>query len=139
MDENTINAIADKLGIAVENVGEFIQTYLPSYAGTHIVNATFGIVIASFLLIASLTFMLVAINRYKYWNNKYYELGNAYGSNERRIASRNDDFWIGARLFGITAFLIFLAIFVIVISICIPDLINWSFYPEANLIHEILR
>ena len=138
MDENTINAIADKLGIAVDNVGEFIQTYLPSYAGTHIVGDVFWTALMSFLVIVSLVFMLIAINKHEYWNTKYYKMDYDCGSIERRNASRKDDFWATAKIIGVWAFLIILVVALLVMCYCIPDLINWSLYPEASLIREIL-
>ena len=122
MEETVIQEISEQLGMAVDQTGQFISTYLPQYAALRIWTDAFTLFV---LLFITATLAFAATRLYK-----HHEALEADGK-----WSDFDDFatFVGiASLFGLVIFLI-AAIFLV------PNIIGWACFPEAQLIREAVN
>lgn len=133
MDSTVIQDIANQLGIAVDQAGQFITEQLPAFAGLKVVQNAVPLVIswAFFLVLAAVSITALVMT-----------------SKSVRKAKENESIWESDYLdhasfyvFGIVgAFAIFALIIATIVSACtIPDIIGWSQYPEAMLIDMALK
>lgn len=137
MDSTVIQEIANQLGMAVDQAGQFVTEQLPAYAGLKVVQEVVPLVIVGslFLLFAvvslvSLAVCARAIRKVRKDGNPtswlYYDAYSCYMS-----------FYVFCTA-GITA-LFFLFFVVMLLCFDLSDVIGWSNYPEAMLIDMALK
>ena len=135
MDQTIIQEIADQLGIAVDNVGTFIETYLPQYAALKSMQMSVGIYfgIGVTLLFLLLTIIwIIIINKVKVRKNDYTDervpMHNSYNYSEFSV-------WGLMALAGV--FLVALIFTIVYSVIFVPQIIGWNEYPQAMLIDMV--
>ena len=135
MDSTIIQEIANQLGIAADQAGQFIVDYLPQYAAMKMVKPILFVVVMAIsiiVLFASCRFygkkaqkeLEEKIEEYKKAEHHYWEM---YPDFEDSLYGK----------IAICAFLALLAeivIFIVGLFIVSPTIIGWSNYPEAMLI-----
>lgn len=137
MDSTVIEEIAEQLGVAVDQAGQFIAENLPDFAALKAMQcagplAAFLVLIAIPILVAIVSGILLAKAKAK--ERLKYENG--------RIKDLNG--WESYRSFWILVAALFILGVVILVSIAlvpsyITDLIGWQQYPEAMLIDMALK
>lgn len=144
MDSTVIQEIANQLGMAVDQAGQFIQEHLPDFAALKAMQAAVPLMIAwglfIVLAIASLSCLAVCVfcRRKEIEDKKRDALERGY---ERGFFKTDWDDYYSYYAFaciGIASlFVMVVAIFVTVL--CAPNLIGWSNYPEAMLMDMALK
>lgn len=138
--ETVIQEVANQLGIAVNQAGQFIAEYLPAYASLQIMKGS--IVLATIwmgacvLLALAITFFAITFRQRK---------SDLMGVSEKRYSLSSftcdfDDyslFW--AFLFCLVVFIILLVFAAAETCIMLPNIIGWQNYPEAMLIDMALK
>lgn len=119
MDATVVQEIADQLGIAVDQAGQFITEYLPMYAGMKATYGWVGIGFSIFLFILCLIGVIVSL-KISFDEDKYWQT--------RDIAQ------FTAIIFGVLGIVAF-----IFICCLVPEAIGWTFYPEGKLIDTVLN
>lgn len=140
MDSTIIQEIANQLGIAVDQAGQFIVDYLPQYAAMKTVKPILFIAITAIILIAS--FIVFAI-----YNRKakvdLTERKKAFEECENHIWSRypsfEDSFYGNVAIVSFCALCVAFLVLIIGLFIAVPSIIGWSNYPEAMLIDMALK
>lgn len=141
MDGTVIQEIADQLGMAVDQAGQFVTTYLPDYAALKCMQCTVPLAILSAvalpLVIASLISLAVFLRAYCQEREK--------GISESRVAWMRGKpdvcefgsfwvfFWTGC---AAVAMLLALGI---TLGDLVPQIVGWQSYPEAMLIDQAVK
>lgn len=141
MDGTIIQEIADQLGMAVDQAGQFITTYLPEYAALKCMQCTVPLAILSvvtlLLVTASLVALVVFLRAYCQEKEK--------GRSESRVlwtrgkpdvgefGSFRVFFWTGC---AAVAMLLALGI---TLGDLVPQIVGWQSYPEAMLIDQAVK
>lgn len=138
MDSKVIQEIADQLGMAVDQVGQFITEYAPEYAAMKVTQITVGLsiawIVALILTATALAFIWITVRR----RNSDYELAK-----EATLYPRRNDYSDYATFFvfvlvGVVAvFAIGVAVYLTAVNLA--NGIGWSQYPEAMLIDMALK
>lgn len=120
MDSTVIEEIANQLGMAVDDVGTFIQSILPSYAGMQIVNNLIPCILAGVAIVFCVFFMvhLIKDGKKPFMDRRY-----------------EDD--IRAILMCVGAALIILS--VVVLCFTVSNIIGWAMFPEGKFFDMILN
>lgn len=125
MDSTVIQEIANQLGMAVDQAGQFIQEQLPQFAALKAMQntvpivatwATFGVL---FIIGISATIIFVAFNE--------------------KMKPDTEDLII---IVIITSFVlsgIMILVAIATTAFCVPNVIGWSEYPQAMLIDMALK
>lgn len=131
MNETVIQEIANQLGMAVDQAGAFIQTYLPQYAMLKAVNIGVPMIVFGIILI------VVAVLLYR--NFKSHK------------ADCIEHGYVGRYTFSEYAFdSAFVYVTIIIYAIClflyvayfvmfVPEMIGWAIFPEAQLISDCMN
>lgn len=137
MDSTVIEEIAEQLGMAVDQAGQFIAENLPDFAALKAMQCAWPLV-AFLVLIAIL--MLVAIAAGIVLAKARAKERLEYETGQTKFHDSWDDyisFWI------LAVALLFLGIVIIFSFLFVPsvvtDLIGWQQYPEAMLIDMALK
>lgn len=133
MDSTVIQEIANQLGMAVDQAGQFITEQLPAFAGLKVMQATVPIVIcwALFVIpsIVSVVSVIIA--------NKSCKKNNADDSKCRKTLDDFYSFWVFV-VSGLIA-LVMLVIALLVTGFSFTEIVGWSQYPQAMLIDMALN
>lgn len=121
MEDTVIKEIANQLGMAVDQTGQFITTYLPQYAALRMWSDAFTLFI---LLLVTVILGVVAAKLYKHY--KALEAEGKWNS--------FDEY---AMVAGVVS-LFFAVIFLGASVVLVPNIIGWACFPEAQLIREAM-
>ena len=129
--ETVIEEIAKQLGMAVDQAGKFIETYLPQYAGLKAMQATVPMVVAwSVFALCLIVFIVSGIILLR------------MAHKEDAGGEINVDIALGLTcacgVSGVVG-LILLLIAIVGTLFWVPDIIGWSEYPEGMLIDAALN
>ena len=126
MNETVIQEIADQLGMAVDQAGVFIQTYLPQYAMIKAINIFIPMLIFTIILIIVYVIMY---RSYRSYANNQIERGRTTTFKKYLDDNHYQAFLavIGYTVLCITCFVLF-----------IPEVIGWVAFPEAQLIKDCM-
>lgn len=132
MDSTVIQEIANQLGMAVDQAGQFITEQLPAFAALKVVQCIVPLVIAwvVFLVLAIVAITAIAMT------------SKSVKKAEEKHSWRSDyEDYFSFYVFVFAGVLALVALFVAtIVSACaIPDIIGWSQYPEAMLIDMALK
>lgn len=133
MDSTVIQEIANQLGMAVDQAGQFITENLPDFAGLKAMQA---IVPMAILWTVFIVLDIVSITSYitaRRSAAKAREEGNRYRSDIDDYMS----FWVF--IYTGTSAIVDVVLALFATSICAPELIGWSQYPQAMLIDMALK
>lgn len=140
--ETVIQEIANQLGMAVDQAGQFITEQLPNFAAIKVVQNVTTLVIVAVALIACAAAVILSyrFNTKSYMNHNYYK---------KEEILEETHYWCSAYRWEFASFyvLVFFAILAIISFLCaifvcadaIPNIIGWSNYPEAMLIDMALK
>lgn len=121
MEETVIKEIANQLGMAVDQTGQFITAYLPQYAA---LKTWSDIFVLSMMLLVTVAFGVASAKLYKHY-----------------LALKEDGKWNDfdeyAQIAGIASGFC-AVVFVIVSMFLVPEIIGWACFPEAQLIREAM-
>lgn len=125
MDSTVIQEIANQLGMAVDQAGQFIQEQLPQFAALKAMQNTIPPVgswsiFAAFLIIG-IVFALIL----KFANIKQ--------------DSGTEDICLIVIIASFILAGIMLLISLLITAVCVPKVIGWSEYPQAMLIDMALK
>ena len=141
MDGTIIQEIADQLGMAVDQAGKFITTYLPDYAAFKCMQCTVPIAILSvvtlLLVIASLISLAVFIKAYGQEKGKAAENSHVRWMRRKPLVDDFCSFWVFF-VTGCVAVVLLIAL-AITIGNLVPQVIGWQSYPEAMLIDQAVK
>ena len=145
MDSTVIQEIANQLGMAVDQAGQFIQDQLPQFAALKVMQAAVPMIIAwalfAMLVIVSLICLAVCAHyRRKEIDRRETDNNITYWERHSRYRTDWDDYnsFIAFGYIGIASLLVMVcAIFIT--AFCAPELYGWSNYPEAMLIDMALK
>ena len=135
MDQTVIQEIANQLGIAVDNVGVFINEQLPQYAAFKSMQLTalvIGVVVGFIACVIVFTVMWFMGKR----KVKLEVEDDFLHGREMKVSTLSEEsylfviIWI---LFGLAA-LVLLITAIIMCTILIPQIVGWVDYPQAMLI-----
>lgn len=137
MDSTVIEEIAEQLGVAVDQAGQFVAENLPDFAALKATQCAVPLI--AFLSFAVILILVAIVSGILLAKTKAKE-GLMYENG--RVKDLNDwesymSFWIltGALvILGITILFSFLFV-----PSCITGLIGWQQYPEAMLIDMALK
>lgn len=137
MDPTVIEEIAEQLGMAADQAGQFVAENLPDFAALKAMQCA-GPLVAFLVLIAIL--MLVAITAGIVLAKARAKERLKYENGQTKLQNSWDDyisFWIlaPALLFLGIVFMISL----VVVPSVVTDLVGWQQYPEAMLIDMALK
>lgn len=140
MNEETVDKIAEYLGITVDKVGEFIAYQLPQYAQLRALN---DIAVCIFILI----FLLVSIIIFYKVRRLKIDCGNELeqlrinkeqdGRKLLDLADKKDTLEVVTLITFIFS-LFFGLVFAISAGLLVTDAIGWLCYPEAKLIDTVI-
>lgn len=135
MDSTVIQEIANQLGMAVDQAGQFVTEHLPAFAGLKVIQNVVPLVIVWALFFVLLIAALIALTIAVKARNKDNEDGDKMWSN--RDLDDYASFWIYA---FVGAFAVVALIIAAITTGCVvPDIIGWSNYPEAMLLDMALK
>lgn len=120
MDKTVIEEIADQLGLAVDQAGDFIAQYLPQYAALKAATGLFGL--AMFTLACG----IIAAVCVHFIRKRVPEGGNVWKAGQDRLTA-----W---RVLVSTAI-----IWAVSAGVVGCGVIGWAFFPEAQLIQEAMN
>ena len=124
MNETVIQEIANQLGIAADQAGMFIQTYLPQYA---LLCASKTFVTLGLMLICTIVLVIICKKLYSFLNKN-----NRYDS----YAYDNCSVLFICLVFFTT---ILGLIFIVSCFVALPDAVSWLIFPEGQLIDMALN
>lgn len=130
MTDTIISEIAEQLGIAVDQAGQFITTYLPDYASLMIIKGYAPIIIFTVLFLITFIGSMASLVAFAHERRK---------REVKLIRSYCDEytsFFVFAVFLVMTIF--FLAMLLLSANFEVPKIIGWSEYPEAMLIDMAL-
>lgn len=126
MDSTVVQEIANQLGMAVDQAGQFITDNLPAFAGMKIVQLEVPLitvwVVFVIALIAAITGFALA--------HYLYKKGTTYDSDGLVL-------FVGTIFACIAIIALFIAL--IMTSCNVPQIIGWQEYPQAMLIDMALK
>lgn len=125
MDDTVISEIGRQLGMATDQAGQFIETYLPQYASMKVVTDTVVLCMLLGLLVVLGMCWGIVFRTYRKKKSAAKWLSEYEGYETASIA-------IGIVL-GVFAFIV-----IIITAILVPHIIGWSQFPEAMLIEKTL-
>lgn len=137
--ETVIQEIANQLGMAVDQTGQFITEQLPNYAA---LKVTQEIIMPAILWIVTIILMAVAFTflhitvkhrRSDRSDESEYRYANYYTMDY----SDYDTFWIFC-IVGVIAVILLIPT-LIYTGINLPNIIGWMNYPEAMLIDMAIK
>lgn len=143
MDATLIQEIANQLGMAVDQAGQFITDNLPQFAGMKVMYATVPLVIVwalfGIITIAALVpLCIAAFSRHKAIKKKEEDRENeSYGGYYRTDWDNYNSFYVFFIL-GIIA-ICSLLIAAIATACLAPEIVGWSNYPDAMLIDMAIK
>lgn len=141
MDGTIIQEIADQLGMAVDQAGQFITTYLPDYAALKCMQCTVPIAILSVVtlltVIASLISLAVFLKAYGREKGKGAENSRVRWMRGKPLVDDFGSSWVFF-VTGCVAVVLLLAL-AITIGNLVPQVIGWQSYPEAMLIEQAVK
>lgn len=139
MDSTVIQEIANQLGMAVDQAGQFVTEQLPGIAALKMWQTSIPLFVigVAFLIALIPTIVSIAIAAKQ-------RKSDIKGKAERRYSSFYSEDWLDypAFWFFIFAAIVTVCIFVgllCAVAICVPQIIGWSNYPEAMLIDMALK
>ena len=141
MDGTIIQEIADQFGMAVDQAGQFITTYLPDYAALKCMQCTVPIAILSvvtlLMVIASLISLAVFLKAYGQEKGKVAENSHVRWMRGKPLVDDFGSFWVFS-ITGCVAVVLLIAL-AITIGNLVPHVIGWQSYPEAMLIDQAVK
>ena len=130
MDGTVIRDIADQLGMAADQAGQFIQEYLPQYASMKVALGISNIALALFFVAMFSIALAVAWRMRCTRVRELKELGESWLFTD----SYDCAIVVIVVLLGIAAIA-----FVFTLLANVPDIVAWSTFPEAKLIDLALK
>lgn len=145
MDSTVIQEIANQLGMAVDQAGQFIAEQLPAFAALKAIQAVVPLVLVWALFIVCALVSIIAIlicHKQVKAEKKRKESDRAEGKSTY-YSSYHDEYddhnsWFVFFVSGVFA-LVILMFAIIVTGFTAPDIYGWSNYPEAMLIDMALH
>lgn len=138
MDSTVINEIANQLGMAVDQAGEFIAEQLPGYAAMKAMQLAVPLAIAWSLVLVCIIVAAVAIVFCAVVRKRTIEADKE--SNRHRVRCDFDDynsFYVFIVSLCIGAFFLLIAVFMT--GFDAPSIYGWQNCPEAMLIDMALN
>lgn len=145
MDSTVIQEIANQLGMAADQAGQFITEQLPAFAALKTIQATVPLVLAwaLFLVCAIVSIVAILICRKSVKAEKKRKESDRAEGKITYYTTYNDDYycynsWLVFIVSSIFA-LIVLFFAILITGFMVPDIYGWSNYPEAMLIDMALH
>lgn len=150
MDSTVVEEIANQLGMAVDQAGQFIAEQLPAFAALKTIQASVPLIVCGSLFVISLIILIASIlstvKSVKKEKERFYADRAALDECERYKINRhcydlalNDYDSYSVVLCSLAATLFLLVVFILAIVITVPEIIGWCNYPEAMLIDTVLH
>lgn len=139
MDSTVIEEIANQLGMAADQAGQFIAEHLPAYAGLMVMRATVPLVMAwvSFLALAIICIVaiIVCAKAKRRDTDDWLQRDGSYYSKP------GWDDYTSMFVFSVVCLVAVLVLMlaIVVTALCVPEIIGWQSYPEAMLIDAALK
>lgn len=137
MDSTVIQEIANQLGMAVDQAGQFVAEQLPNYAGLKVVQGVVPLAIigALFLLFAVVSLVALAVCA------RAIRKDRKEGRTTSWLYCDAYDDYMSFVVFALAGIVALFLLFILVMGICfnLADIIGWSNYPEAMLIDMALK
>lgn len=141
MDGTVIQEIANQLGMAVDQAGQFVTTYLPDYAALKCMQCTVPLAILSvvtlLLIAASLVALVVFIRAYCQEREKGRSESRVRWTRGKPDVSDFGSFWVFFWT-GCSAVVLLVAL-AITLGQFVPRIVGWQSYPEAMLIDQAIK
>lgn len=145
MDSTVIQEIANQLGMAVDQAGQFITEQLPAFAALKTIQSAVPLALAWALFLVCAIVSIVAIlvcHKSVKAEKKRKESDRAEGKSTH-YTTYHDYYnyynsWLVFIVSGIFA-LIVLFFAILITGFAVPDIYGWSNYPEAMLIDMALH
>lgn len=131
MDANTVQEIANQLGIGVDQIFQ----YLPAYAQVKIMGWVIPMIAGIVTVIVSAIVFLCSYKRYNKYNNAYWKENDK----EKELEyNTKKNICLGiCVVFGVIGSLVLIGI-LIAIPCCIEPIIGWSTSPELMLLKSLI-
>lgn len=139
MEATVIQEVANQLGLAADQAGQFITEHLPAFASMKVVQAWSAIggmasVVVLFCAI-SLIALAIAVKQRNADRLRIKEQGYSY-CQSRKLDDYTPFF---VSIVSAAVALMFMVFFVMLLSSCIPTIIGWQNYPDAMLIDMAIK
>lgn len=125
MDDTVISEIGRQLGMATDQAGQFIETYLPQYVAMKVVTDTVVLCMLLGLLVVLGVCWGIVFRTYR------------KKKSTSRLASEYEGYETASSVIGIV-FCVFAFVVIIITATLVPNIIGWSQFPEAMLIEKTL-
>lgn len=140
MDSTVIQEIANQLGMAVDQAGQFITEQLPGFATLKVLQLSVPLYVAAVASIILLVPWIIAL----YFTHKQRK-SDAEGKSEYRYSnyefsagwSDYSPFWVF--ICFAAANLVAVIVLIALMAVNVPQIIGWQNYPEAMLIDMALK
>lgn len=131
MNDTVIQEIANQLGMAVDQAGAFIQTYLPQYAMLKAVNIGVPMIVFGIILI------VVAVLVYRSFKSHKAECIESGYVGHYTFA----EYAFDSALVYVTmiVYAVCLVLYVASLAMFVPEMIGWAIFPEAQLISDCMN
>lgn len=149
MDSTVIQEIADQLGMAADQAGQFIVEQLPNYAVLKASQLGISLAVMWSLFVVLAAVSLTSIYLCSTWSKKAKadekeyekELRESRWSSSDKIFKTDIKDYIAYPVFAITGSIAILVLFVDIFATIImaPDLYGWVMYPESMLIDMAIK
>lgn len=139
MDSTVIEEIANQLGMAVDQAGQFITEHLPAYAGLKAMHAIVPTVMVWAVFLALAIVCVIAISVCA--KAKERDTDAWLQSNGDYYSKPDWNNYLSMYVFFVVGFfaMLVLVIAIAVTANCLPDIIGWQSYPEAMLIDMAMK
>lgn len=131
MNETVIQEIANQLGMAVDQAGAFIQTYLPQYAMLKAVNIGVPVLVFGIVLVV---IAVIVYRCFKSYRADYAERGHTGRCTFGDYVDNSELMFILLALY--TGCLV---VYIFSLATIIPEMIGWVVFPEAQLISDCMN
>lgn len=125
MDSTIIQEIANQLGMAVDQAGQFITEQLPSFAAMKAIYPLSWIIGSAIVAVISTVVFIKCLQAFK-------------SEAKKSIFSEDIDVELTS-IVGLVISAICMIVAVIVLAINVPNFIAWLAYPEAMLLDMALK
>lgn len=129
MDTNTVQEIANQLGIGVDQ----ILTYLPAYAQAKIMGFVIPMILGIIVVVISIIVFTISYKRYNKYDNLYYK----EDEHDEKYHTLSGVYFTLCCIFGILGGLILIALLLIVPR-SFEQIIGWSTCPELMFLKSLI-
>ena len=130
MNETVIQEIANQLGMAVDQAGVFIQTYLPQYAMLKTVHIGVPMLVFGIVLVVATVVVYRCFKSYKAYCA---ERSNVERCTFIDYVDNNEFMFI-----PLSVYAGFLIVYICALATFVPEMIGWMVFPEAQLINDCM-